>query len=364
MSATNERDGREDSIRLIRESAAAVAPRGGDLRRIRALRFTRPGFDPAIWREICAMGWLGIRVPEEKGGAGLGMGEYCALAEEFGAALMPEPLIGAVLATAVLPQALLADQLSGQRLVLPAWQEKPGALHTPLATRFRDDRVFGHKIFVPMAAGASGFVVVTREGCAFVPANAEGVSLVVTETQDGGHFGAITFDDTPAPKPASAATVAVDFAAALEEAALATSAYLLGLMDRVFALTLDYLRTRAQFGRKIGSFQALQHRAADLKIQLELTRASVAAAAGVLDATTDPAPRQAAVSQAKARASDAALRLTREAIQLHGGIAYTDEYDAGLFLRKAMVIANMFGTSAWHRARFAAIAPESEDEGS
>jgi len=353
----NEGAGRAEGLRLIRESAAAVAPRQGDLRRIRALRFTRPGFDPAIWREICAMGWVGIRVPEGQGGAGLGMAEYCALAEEFGAALMPEPLIGAVLATAVLPAALLADQLSGRRLILPAWQEKSGALHAPLTTSFSNGGVFGHKVFVPMAAGADGFVVTAREGCALVPASAEGVSLVLADTQDGGHFGALSCDDAPA------SALAGDFAAALEEATLATSAYLLGLMDRVFALTLDYLRTRTQFGRKIGSFQALQHRSADLKIQLELTRASVAAAADVLDATAEPGPRQAAVSRAKARASDAALRLTREAIQLHGGIAYTDEYDAGLFLRKAMVVANQFGSSAWHRARFAAIAPDSEDEG-
>ncbi len=351
----SEPDTGAENLRLIRDSAAAIAPRSGDFRRIRALRFTSLGFDRAVWNEICAMGWVGLSLPEEKGGAGLGMVEYCALAEELGAGLVPEPLIPVVLAARFLPEPWLADQLAGKRLVLPAWQEKPGALFAPFATSFADGAVSGRKVFVPMANAADAFVVAAEGGLALVPADGEGVSLVTSPTQDGGHFATVTFEDSPA------IPLAGDFAPALEAAALASSAYLLGLMDRVFALTLDYLRTREQFGRKIGGFQALQHRCADLKILLELTRASVASAAMMFDTSNEADARAGAVSRAKARASDAALRMTREAIQLHGGIAYTDEFDIGLFLRKAMVIAAMFGTSAWHRARYAALAPESEE---
>jgi alkylation response protein AidB-like acyl-CoA dehydrogenase len=351
----SENDARAESLRLIRDSAAAIAPRGGDFARIRALRFTHSGFDRAVWGEICAMGWVGLSLPEEKGGAGLGMAEYCALAEEFGAGLVPEPLIPAVLAASFLPEAWRADHLAGKRLVLPAWQEKPGTLLAPFTTTFADGAVSGRKVFVSMANAADAFLVATDAGLALVEADGEGVSLVTSPTQDGGHFGTVTFEDSPAtPLPG-------DFVPALEAASLASSAYLLGLMDRVFALTLDYLRTREQFGQKIGAFQALQHRCADLKILLELTRASVASAATVLDTSNDYAARACAVSRAKARASDAALRMTREAIQLHGGIAYTDEFAIGLFLRKAMVIASMFGTGARHRARYAALAPESEE---
>ena len=133
-------------------------------------------------------------------------------------------------------------------------------------------------------------------------------------------------------------------------------------MERAFAMTLSYLKTRQQFGKPIGSFQALAHRAADLKIEVALTRASVEAAAATLDTSAAAAVRQAAVSRAKARASDAAMRVARQAIQMHGGIGYTDEYDVGLYLRKAMVLANLFGSAALHRARYAAVAVEDDDD--
>jgi alkylation response protein AidB-like acyl-CoA dehydrogenase len=134
-------------------------------------------------------------------------------------------------------------------------------------------------------------------------------------------------------------------------------------MERAFSMTLDYLRTRQQFGRPIGSFQGLQHRAVDLKIQVALTRASVESAAATLDSLPADAvaPRQAAVSRAKARAAQAALLVARQAVQLHGAIGYTDEYDVGLFLRKAMVTANQFGSAALHRRRFAVTAPDGDE---
>ena len=133
-------------------------------------------------------------------------------------------------------------------------------------------------------------------------------------------------------------------------------------MDRAFAMTLDYMKTRQQFGRTIGSFQALQHRAVDLKIQISLTRASVEAAAATLDSVTVPALRQSAVSRAKARAAEASMLVTKQCIQLSGGIGYTDAYDVGLFLRKAMVLSNLYGSAALHRARYAAVTPEQDDE--
>jgi alkylation response protein AidB-like acyl-CoA dehydrogenase len=186
---------------------------------------------------------------------------------------------------------------------------------------------------------------------------AANAALTLEDTQDGGQFGALT----PEGGILLAESIGEALSQALEEAVLATAATLLGVMDQAFALTLEYLRTRQQFGKLIGSFQALQHRAADLNLQLALTRASVGAAAAVLD---DPASsiqdRQAAVSGAKARAAEAAMLLTRQAVQLHGGIGYTDEADIGLYLRKAMTLANQFGSAAAHRKRYAACAPEEE----
>jgi alkylation response protein AidB-like acyl-CoA dehydrogenase len=346
---------RADNIRMLRDSAAAVAPHDGTLARIRALRFGMPGFDRAVWRQIGEMGWIGLRLPEAAGGAGLGMAEFCALAEEMGAALVPEPLVAGAMAARLLGDAAPPELLDGSRLILPAWQERADSVDPTAEARLENECVTGRKVFVPLAAGADAFLVTTRDRLALVPADGPGVTVDCARTQDGGHWGTVTFDSAPA-LPVTGAAVE-----AIEEATLATAAYLLGVMERAFALTLDYLKTRQQFGRPIGSFQALQHRAADLKLQIALTRASVESAAARLDAGAPLARCQAAVSRAKARAADASLLVTRQAIQLHGGIGYTDEYDVGLYLRKAMVLANAFGSAQRHRARFAALMPEDDD---
>lgn len=349
-------DDRSESLRMIRDSAAGVAPRTGDLRRIRALRFTEPGFDRDVWRQMCEMGWTGLLVAEDLGGSGLGVQELCALTEELGASLVPEPLIPAAFAAMLLPEDHLGPVLSGERIVLPAWQEKPHSIALVGDCALSGGKLHGRKMFVAMASGADAFLVTVAGGMALVERDAPGVHVVSTPTQDGGNFATVTFDGAPA------AFIAGNANEALEVAALATSAYLLGAMDRVFGITLDYLKTREQFGKKIGSFQALQHRSADLQIQLALTRAVVEAAARTMDTAKDPRVRQAAVSRAKARASEAASVMTRGCIQLHGGIGYTDAADPGLFLRKMMVLAPMYGSAALHRARYQAVAPDLDEE--
>ena len=118
---------RGESLRMIRDSATGIAPRTSDLKRIRALRFTEPGFDKTVWREMCEMGWVGLLVAEDNGGSGLGVQEFCALTEELGAALVPEPLIPAAMAAMLLPADHLQAVLSGEKIVLPAWQEKQQA---------------------------------------------------------------------------------------------------------------------------------------------------------------------------------------------------------------------------------------------
>jgi len=358
MSAALDDSDRLDSIRMIRDSAAAVAPPGGELKRVRDLRFTDPGFDPAALRQMGELGWIGLRVPEASGGAGLGMGEMAALAEQLGAGLVPEPLVHAALSAGLLAAAgdrdLLPRVLSGEALVLTAWQERADTLDVPASPD-------GARRFLPMAGGAEAFLLPVREGggIALHLQPAAGADLVLERTQDGGSVGTLR------PDLARARRIADDVGgvlpALLDDAALATAAFLLGGMERAFAMTLDYLRTRQQFGRIIGTFQALQHRAADLAMQIALTRASVESAAAMLDEGAAGDRRRAAVSRAKARATEAALLVTRQCIQLHGGIGYTDQYDAGLFLRKAMVVANQFGGAALHRRRFVATAPETDE---
>ncbi len=355
MSAQLAADDRAESIRMIRDSAAAVAPPGGDTKRIRALRQTLPGFDAAVWRQMGEFGWIGLRAPEALGGAGLGLAELGALAEELGGALAPEPLVAAGISTALLAaagaKAELASLLAGETLVLTAWQERADTLAapgTPDASR----------MFIPFAAGASAFLLPVREGAELAlywqPA---GAGLSTEYTYDGGHFGTLQ----PAPARKLADDIGAVLEQALDDAALATSFYLLGGAERAFAMTLDYLKTRMQFGKVIGTFQALQHRAADLKMQLALFRASVEDAAAVVDAGASGAARQAAISRAKVRAAEGAMLITRQCVQLSGGIGYTDQYDVGLYLRKAMVLANQYGSAGLHRRRFMATAPEGEE---
>ncbi len=345
-----------ENVRMLRDSVAAIVPDGGGLARVRALRFTVPGIDRDTWRQMAEMGWLGLLVPEAAGGAGLGMVEACALAEVLAEGLVPEPLALAACIAPLLPDDLRTRVLEGGCIALPAWQERPDTVMVGEHTVSGGGRVSGRKQFIPLAAAADVFVVATGAGLVLVEAGAPGVTLETVQTQDGGHLGTLTIDGAPC-RPIDGT-----MGDAIEAATLLAAAGLLGIMERSFALTLDYLRTRKQFGRPIGSFQALQHRAADLKLQIALTRASVESAAAVLDREPEPARRIAAVSRAKARAADAAILVTREAIQMHGGIGYTDEYDVGLYLRRAMVLANQFGSARLHRRRFTAHAPDAPND--
>lgn len=337
---------------MIRESVTGVADRA-DLQRVRGLRFGGGGFDRATWTSICDLGWIGLRVAETRGGVGLGSGAYCALAEELGAGLAPEPVIGAILAAAFLEGEHLEAQLAGTSLILPAWQKEPSALGPSDGLEMKGGGLFGVRRYVTAAANADAFVVVGQSGAWLVRANDPGLQVDIVETQDGGHFGTLSFDG------AQASPLDGDVRGAFADATLATSAYLLGLMDAALERTIDFLKTRVQFGKPIGAFQALQHRAVDLKLQVELSRASVEDAAARWEAAPGALASLAAVSRAKARCGSAAMLVTRQAIQLHGGIGYTDEHDIGLYLRKVMVVAPQFGSVELHRARFAAlVSPE------
>lgn len=351
-------DARDNDLRMIRDSVGAIVP-SGDLARVRALRFSLPGANRAVWDEAAQMGWIGLRLPEDQGGAGLGMDAFCVLAEELGRGLVPEPLIHAALSARLVNGAALDDLLTGRCIALPAWQESAGALHDEGGAVFQDGKLSGRKVFIPMAAMADTFAVTVPEGCVLVRADAPGVTLQTALTQDGGHFGTLDLKEATGTF-FSLSTQCLD--AALDETTLALSAYLLGVMDQALVLTLDYLRTRKQFGRAIGTFQALQHKAVDLKIQIALTRASIRNAAATIDSAAPIGQLRAAVSRAKARAAEAAMLVTRQAVQLHGAIGYTDEADIGLYLRKAMVLANLNGGPAVHRARFDALLPEADHE--
>ncbi|MBG7004129.1 acyl-CoA dehydrogenase family protein [Pseudomonas aeruginosa] len=336
---------REERLRMIRDSAASLVPRDGDLTRVRRGRFSGTAVDRQAWREVCAMGWPGLRLDQALGGSGLGMAEWVALLETLGRGLLPEPLIEAGLVAPLLPEEQRAALLAGERLILPAGIGYREERQRPCLD---GGRLRGGVARVCLGGAADAWLVAGAQGRARVEREAAGVELVGEPTQDGAHRARLRCHDTPArPLPVDGPVEQ-----ALDEAALACAAYLVGLMDGAFERTLEYLRVRRQFGREIGSFQALQHRMVDLKIQIELSRAMVGQAAAAIDAGASANERRRQVSSARVRASEAALLVTRQAIQLHGGIGYTDEADIGLFLRRAMVLLNAHGSLDFHRARY------------
>jgi len=338
------------SIDMVRASTRGIV-KHGDLSRIRKLRYTREGFDREVWSTICELGWPGLRLPESSGGSGLGLLAYTALTEELGRGLVPEPLIPAMLASALLPATSLESQLKGETLVLPAWQDARNTLAPQQQLDFANGRLNATKVYVPMAAAASAFLVIGQGQHAIVDANSPGVSIEASGTQDGSSFATVRFRD------ALCKVFEADAGPPLAEAALATAAYLLGVMRAAIEMTVGYLKTRVQFGKTIGQFQVLQHMAVDMQLEAEVTSASIEAAALQWDLDGPTAAAQASISRAKARASSSAMKVTRDAIQLHGGIGFTDEHDIGLYLRKAMVAKESFGGTKLHRANFARLKP-------
>lgn len=351
---------RAESIGMIRDSARGLL--GAEMGRVRKLRFTEPGFDTGLLRQMGEAGWIGLAVSEEAGGTGLGMSEMVALAEEIGRASAPEPLIGCALSAHLLASAgetaLLGQLLAGEAVVLTAWQDRA---HTLAPATSAD----GARSFVLMAAGATHILWPVAEGgrVALHLLARDQVEITTESTQDGGHVGSIR--PLPYSGHGPGKHIADDIGAALAEgldrAALATAAALLGGMEAAFAMTLDYLRTRQQFGKIIGTFQALQHKAADAKMQVAMTRAAIEQAAAALDDGLGGDAARAIISRAKARASEAAMLVNQACVQLHGGIGYTDDYDVGLHLRRAMVLVPAFGGASLHRRRFMDLSPELED---
>jgi alkylation response protein AidB-like acyl-CoA dehydrogenase len=359
---------------LLRDSVADFIARGTDIARVRRLRGTPAEYERTVWKQMARLGWLGILIPEQHGGLGLGLAEAAIVAEGLGRALAPEPFTAAVLAVetlvggdnASLKADLLPRIVAGESVPALAWQESPGetritAVETR-AVRFEGGyRLNGSKRFIAGAAGADGYVVSAQAdkqqlALFWVASGTPGVTLQLETLADGRHFGALALSDVAVPRDQMIASNAVacrTLERAIDHAAVIASAELYGVMSRALEMTLDYLKTRVQFGKPIGSFQALQHHAVDLYIQQQLASAVLDDVIAALDQEPDSNIRGALASRVKARCSDAALKITRAAIQLHGAIAFTDEYDAGLYLKRAMVLAAWLGGATSHRRRYA-----------
>jgi alkylation response protein AidB-like acyl-CoA dehydrogenase len=365
--------------RLLQSSAADFVRSRSSLKRIRALRDSgdRDGFSRDLWHEMASLGWTGIVIPEKYGGSGLGYSHLMVVMEELGRGLMPEPMIPTTLAAAAL---LLGGSEDQRRELLPAVANgeavlslgyvEAGSRFDPARVATRADRsggkwrLSGEKRLVANAQSTTRLIVSARTSgddgdragltLFLVDPKSSGVTWTPQHLVDGRAAAIVQLRNVEVSE--SAVVGEVDrggplLAAALDRATAALTAEMLGSMLAVFDMTLEYLKTRKQFGVLIGTFQALKHRAAAVYTETELSRSAVMAASFAIDEDSPDVAEL--VSLAKARLSDAFLLAANEAVQMHGGIGMTDEHDVGFFLKRARAAEMTFGDAAWHRRRYA-----------
>jgi alkylation response protein AidB-like acyl-CoA dehydrogenase len=367
----------DDQAMLARTALEFVA-KNAPAARVRTVRDTEAGFDPAVWQQMVGLGWTAIPFAEADGGLGLGLAEVVCVTEALGRGLMTEPYLSNVLLAGGLLAAagtkaqkadVLAPLIAGEKHVALAHVEShsrfdPLAVELPAEPTSAGHRLSGEKAHVLGGNVANTFLVVARTSGSpgddkglslfIVPGDAAGLQVVRQRRVDAVPAAVVRLEKVEVPR--SAQLGALDEAgplldAILDRAAVALAGEMLGGMSEALDRTLSYLKERVQFGAVIGTFQALKHRAARLFIEVELTRSAVMTAARAID---EGAPNaKALVSVAKARANDAFLLIANEAIQMHGGIGMTDEHDIGLFLKRARGAEMTFGDSAHYRRRFA-----------
>jgi alkylation response protein AidB-like acyl-CoA dehydrogenase len=350
---------------LLRDSVAKFIGAAGP-KVARGFRERDPSFAPERLRQAGELGWLGILVPSAVDGLGLGLTEFALVLEQAGRGLVCEPLglaaiSAAALAQGHLPHPMLERAMTGAALVVPALQESAHGIdldeqRTQAAGADGSLRLTGLKTFV-CADGADGFLVSANSGDGpalyYVPRQAPGCELATTQTVDGRKLATLKLKDTPADLIPSRQSSRSAVEALTDLALIAVSAELLGVMEKAQEITFDYLRIRKQFGKPIGSFQALQHQAVNIYVRTETTRSLLYQVA----ANNDPYridPAQAVAL--KAKASEDAMFVTKACIQLHGAIGFTDEHDIGLYLKRAMLLSSLFGNAAAQRRRYAKIA--------
>jgi alkylation response protein AidB-like acyl-CoA dehydrogenase len=363
--------------RLLVDTVANFVKRQSPVTRLRALRADPTGWSREAWQKMGEYGWLGVPFPESVGGAGGSFVDVALILEQLGTTLVPEPLIASLIAGYPLlwlgaedqQQAFLAPMIEGRTSLALAYAEAESRFDAlDVATRatktgrgYRND---GSKRWVLNGHAADAIVVSARtagsardkEGVSLfiVDRGAPGLTCKPVQTMDGHHAAMLTFEgvevtDDRRLGPDGGAGAALEHA--LDVGAAAACAEGVGIIKTVLAMTTDYLRTREQFGVKIGSFQALQHRAVDMFVEAELcASASILASIKVSDA--DEVERKSAISAAKVQLAVGGRYVTQQAIQLHGGIGVTDEHDVGLYFKRMHVLNTLFGDEEHHLARF------------
>lgn len=359
---------------MLRDHARGFLSKNAPIAHLRQLRDNKDetGFSRALWKEFVDLGWAGILIPSDHGGLGLGHVEAGVVMEELGRTLTPSPFLStAVIAASAIARAgnekqqsaYLPKIASGDLIATLAVDET--SKHRPekialTATRSGSGySLKGAKTFVLDGHVADLIIVVGRTSGA--PGETKGLTLFLVASKSKG----IKAERTPMVDTHNAARVDFDNVSVSADAILgqldagwnalegtlnvgraALASELVGASQAAFDMTVTYLRERKQFGKLIGEFQALQHRAADLYCELEVTRSAVLKALQTLDESFDKATQ--IVSVAKARAGTSATRAVQEGVQMHGGIGMTDEFDIGLFMKRVRVCNELFGDSNFH----------------
>jgi alkylation response protein AidB-like acyl-CoA dehydrogenase len=333
--------------------------------RIRGLAESDDAFDEGLWQEMSELNWPGLMVSEKYGGQELGTVELAVLMEQLGYALTPGPILSSMLAAIALETAATDEQkerwlaplaTGEQRGTLALWDAGAGWAPDDITLDPEgagDGYVLrGEKLFVLDAATADFFIVgATGDRRFIVERGADGVTVTPTPTIDATRKQyAVKLDGV---KVAEDAAFGGDgaMAPARARAYVALSAELTGIAQRALEWAVDYAKERKQFGRPIGSYQAVSHRCAQMLLETESARSASYYAAWAADNEPETAPL--AASMAKAYASDAGTRVTNASLQVHGGIGFTWEHDLHLWLKRALSDAVMFGDSRWHRERVA-----------
>jgi alkylation response protein AidB-like acyl-CoA dehydrogenase len=364
---------------MLRDSARGLISDKAPVSHLRQLRDSRDatGFSRDLWRAFAEMGFAGLLVPENFGGSGLGCVEAGVVMEEIGRTLMPSPFLAtAVLAASAVSRGGSAAQQSAHLpkiadgSLLAALAIDEGAKHRPLQTSMQAVRagngfklngakafvVDGHTADLLIVAARSAGAAGERDGLTLflVDPKANGVAVERTAMVDAHNAARIVFSNVEV--NADGVLGEVDQGHRLLEGVLnigrgAVASEMVGLSEEVFGRTVGYLKERKQFGKSIGEFQALQHRAAQLYIDIEITRAAVLKALQTLDNHFENAG--AAVAVAKARAGSTATLAVQEGVQMHGGMGMTDQFDIGFFMKRARVCQELFGDSNFHADQLA-----------
>jgi len=369
-----------DEQLMLKDSARDFCTENAPIAQLRQLRDEEnpDGFDRATWRSMVELGWAGIPWPEEFGGLAFGYKGLGVVTEEAGRTLTASPLYATVWVGGTLVNLggseaqkgeLLPQIAAGELLLALALEETHRHAPYQIATTAEADgdgyRLSGEKTFVLDGHVADQLVVVARtagspgerDGLSLflVPRDADGVTVTRTFMTDSRNAADVRLDGVVVAADALLGTAGAGadvLDPALDIARIGLAAEMLGSLQECFERTVAYLKEREQFGVPIGSFQALKHRAANMFCEVELSRSCVLEALTALDEGRDADEIARLASLTKAKVGETFDLVSREGIQMHGGIGMTDEFDIGLFLKRAAVTEQTFGDVSFHRDRY------------